>query len=233
MNINLHGEYTFTIPVQGMFLNTKIEIKGHNLITLLGESFLMNRLINDRLQPISDIALGKGTNRPQKKDTRLGKQTIRKACSSRVDLNNKMLILSCDFEAKELRDTTEIGVLTQDDILITHDIYEPLTSSIIGTTTSTIHLEYNLLFTTGSIRSQWKTSTTANNILYTYEPNKVVNVIENNTGSGYTRADNLNQLTTMKGAYYYDLTSKNLYIRTTQNNTVNNISNMEIIVQTK
>ena len=28
MNINLRGEYTFTIPVQGMFLNTKIEIKG-------------------------------------------------------------------------------------------------------------------------------------------------------------------------------------------------------------
>ena len=216
-----------------MFNQYTIEIKKHNLITLLGESFLMNRLINDRLQPIQYIALGKGTARPQKKDTRLGKQTIRKTCNTEVDLTNKQLILSCDFEAKEILDTTEIGVITNDDILITHDLYETITSNILGNSTSSIHLEYNLIFTTGGIRSQWKTSTTQNNILYTYEPNKVVNVIEYNTNSGYVKVNSLNDLKTTKGAYYYDIASKNLYIRTTKNNTLNNISDMEIIVQTK
>ena len=216
-----------------MFNQYTIEIKKHNLITLLGESFLMNRLINDRLQPIQYIALGKGTARPQKKDTRLGKQTIRKTCNTEVDLTNKQLILSCDFEAKEILDTTEIGVITNDDILITHDLYETITSTILGNSTSSIHLEYNIIFTTGGIRSQWKTSTTQNNILYTYEPNKVVNVIEYNTNSGYVKVNSLNDLKTTKGAYYYDIASKNLYIRTTKNNTLNNISDMEIIVQTK
>ena len=212
-----------------MFNQYTIEITKHNLITLLGESFLMNRLINDRLQPIQYIALGKGTARPQKKDTRLGKQTIRKTCN----LTNKQLILSCDFEAKEILDTTEIGVITNDDILITHDLYETITSTILGNSTSSIHLEYNIIFTTGGIRSQWKTSTTQNNILYTYEPNKVVNVIEYNTNSGYVKVNSLNDLKTTKGAYYYDIASKNLYIRTTRSNTLNNISDMEIIVQTK
>jgi len=216
-----------------MFNQYTIEIKKHNLITLLGESFLMNRLINDRLQPIQYIALGKGTARPQKKDTRLGKQTIRKTCNTEVDLTNKQLILSCDFEAKEILDTTEIGVITNDDILITHDLYETITSTILGNSTSSIHLEYNIIFTTGGIRSQWKTSTTQNNILYTYEPNKVVNVIEYNTNSGYVKVNSLNDLKTTKGAYYYDIASKNLYIRTTRSNTLNNISDMEIIVQTK
>ena len=216
-----------------MFSQHTIEITNRNLITLLGESFLLNRLINDKLQPISYIALGKGTARPQKKDTRLGKQTIRKTCTPTADLTNKMLILSCDFESTEIKDTTEIGIITADDILITHDLYETITSDILGTSNSSIHLDYTLLFTTGGIRSQWNTSTTANNILYTYEPNKVVNVIENNTGSGYTRVDSLSALTSNKGAYYYDITSKNLYIRTTRNNTINNISDMEIIVQTK
>lgn len=216
-----------------MFNQYTIEITKHNLITLLGESFLMNRLINDRLQPIQYIALGKGTARPQKKDTRLGKQTIRKTCNTEVDLINKQLILSCDFEAKEILDTTEIGVITNDDILITHDLYETITSTILGNSTSSIHLEYNIIFTTGGIRSQWKTSTTQNNILYTYEPNKVVNVIEYNTNSGYVKVNSLNDLKTTKGAYYYDIASKNLYIRTTKNNTLNNISDMEIIVQTK
>ena len=216
-----------------MFNQYTIEITKHNLITLLGESFLMNRLINDRLQPIQYIALGKGTARPQKKDTRLGKQTIRKTCNTEVDLINKQLILSCDFEAKEILDTTEIGVITNDDILITHDLYETITSTILGNSTSSIHLEYNIIFTTGGIRSQWKTSTTQNNILYTYEPNKVVNVIEYNTNSGYVKVNSLNDLKTTKGAYYYDIASKNLYIRTTRSNTLNNISDMEIIVQTK
>lgn len=216
-----------------MFKQYTIQITNSNLITLLGESFLMNRLINDRLQPISYIALGKGTARPQKKDTRLGKQTIRKTCNTEVDLTNKQLILSCDFEAKEILDTTEIGVITNDDILITHDLYETITSTILGNSTSSIHLEYNIIFTTGGIRSQWKTSTTQNNILYTYEPNKVVNVIEYNTNSGYVKVNSLNDLKTTKGAYYYDIASKNLYIRTTKNNTLNNISDMEIIVQTK
>ena len=231
--LDIRGEYTFTIPITTMFLNTQLKITNHNLITLLGESFLMNRLTNDKLQPISYIALGKGTARPQKKDTRLGKQTIRKPCTSTVDLDNKTLTLSCDFEAKEIRGTTEIGIITQDDLLITHDVYSTITSTLIGAGTSTVFLEYQLIFTTGSIRSQWKTSTTANNILYAYEPNKVVNVLENNTSSGYTRVNSLNALTTTLGAYYYDITSKNLYIRTTQDNTINNISDMEIIVQTK
>ena len=216
-----------------MFHQYKVEIRKHNLITLLGESFLMNRLINDRLQPIQYIALGKGTARPQKKDTRLGKQTIQKTCQSTADLKNKYLILSCDFESKEIKDTSEIGIITQDDILITHDLYETITSEILGSSNSSVYLEYTIIFTTGGIRSQWKTSTTANNILYTYEPNKVTNVIENNTNSGYARVDTLQGLTTTKGAYYYDIASKNLYIRTTRNNTINNISDMEIIVQTK
>ena len=193
----------------------------------------MNRLINDKLQPIQYIALGKGTARPQKKDRKLGKQTIRKPCNSNVDLINKILTLSCDFEAKEIRDTTEIGIITNEDILITHDLYEAITSAILGDSTSTVHLDYNILFTTGGIRTAWKTSTLQDNVLYTYEPNKVISVLENNTGSGYKRVNSLNNLSSTNGAYYYDIASKNLYIRTTRDNTINNISTMEIIVQTK
>ena len=216
-----------------MFHQYKIEIRKHNLITLLGESFLMNRLIGDKLQPIQYIALGKGTARPQKKDTRLGKQTIKKTCNTTVDLENKELILSCDFEAAEIKDTTEIGIITNDNILVTHDLYESITSAILGNSTSSIHLDYILLFSTGGIRSNWKTSTTADNILYTYEPNRVTSVLENNTGSGYTKVNALTDLLTKNGAYYYDISSKNLYIRTTRNDTLNTISEMEIIVQTK
>ena len=203
------------------------------MITILGESYLMNRMINDKLQPIRYLALGKGTTPPQKKDKRLSKETIRKPCNTQADVEHQKLIISAEFEAKELLDTTEIGLITNDDILITHDIYEALTHDIIGNDTSTIHLEYNLEYSVGGVRSNWKTSTLANNVLYTYEPNKVTNVIENNTASGYVRVNDLSDLLTTTGAYYYDINSKNLYIRTTQSNTVQNINEMEIIVQTR
>lgn len=203
------------------------------MITLLGESFLMNSLINNKLQPIHYIAVGKGTARPTKKDTKLSKQTLVKQCNSRVDPNTKTLILSAKFEARELLGTSEIGILTAENILITHDIYEPLTDDLIGNDTTSIQLQYNLEFTTGTIRSQWQTSTTGECILYTYEPNAVISVLEKNTGNGYVRVNELSELLTRNGAYYHDLTSKNLYIRTTRDNTISNIDEMTIIVQNK
>lgn len=203
------------------------------MITLLGESFLMNSLINNKLQPIHYIAVGKGTARPTKKDTKLSKQTLVKPCNSRVDSNTKKLILSAKFEARELLGTSEIGILTAENILITHDIYEPLTDDLIGNDTTSIQLEYNLEFTTGTIRSQWQTSTTGEYILYTYEPNAVISVLEKNTGNGYVRVNELSDLLTRNGAYYHDLTSRNLYIRTTMDNTISNINEMTIIVQNK
>lgn len=203
------------------------------MITLLGESFLMNSLINNKLQPIHYIAVGKGTARPTKKDTKLSKQTLVKPCNSRVDSNTKKLILSAKFEARELLGTSEIGILTADNILITHDIYEPVTDDLIGNDTTTIELEYNLEFTTGTIRSQWQTSTAGECILYTYEPNTIISVFEKNTGNGYVRVNELSELLTRNGAYYHDVTSKNLYIRTTLDNTISNIDEMTIIVQNK
>lgn len=203
------------------------------MITLLGESFLMNCLINHKLQPIRYIALGKGTTRPTKKDTKLSRQTISKQCSTRVDTTNHKLILSAKFEARELLNTSEIGILTEDNILVSHDIYAPLTPEIIGNDTTSIQLEYNLEFSTGSVRSDWKTSTTGECILYTYEPNNIISVTENNTGNGYVKVNELSDLLTRNGAYYHDLTSKNLYIRTTRDNTISNIDEMTIIVQNK
>ncbi len=233
MKLNIKGEYTFHIPIQGMFLNETLKIKNNNLITLLGESFFMNRWINDHFQPITYIGLGKGTSRPVKTDTRLGKQTIQKPCRSNVNLDNKRLTLSATFETREIKDTTEIGVLTADHKLLTHDIYTPITSDILGDSISSIYLEYHLQLTTGGIRSNWKTSTLSDTVLYCYEPVNVISVMENNTGSGYVRVNALNELETLEGAFYYDVTSKNLYIHTTRSNTLSNIDEMEIIVQNK
>ncbi|MCR5026986.1 MAG: hypothetical protein K6A34_06065 [Methanobrevibacter sp.] len=226
--INVKGQYRFQIHLQSMFMDETIEIENTNLITLRGEAFFMNRWLNEEFEPIKYICLGKGTANPRKSDEKLAMQTIQKACKTVVDLTNKQIVLSADFTATEIRDTTEIGVKTGCDRLISHDSYEKIIASLLDNVTSTVHLDYYFKLGTGSVRGNWKVSNASQNIYRIYEPNTVIGVIENNTNSGYVRKDSVNALTA--GSYYYNKNTKDLYIKNTSNSDPNND---EIIVQTK
>lgn len=224
--IDVKGEYTISIPLQTMFLDKKIVIKGTNLITLQGESFFLNRWINNEFNVIKYIVLGKGTARPLKTDTKLGRETIRKNCNGKADIKTKKLNLTCDVTASEILDTTEIGV-ANDEILISHDIFRKISSTFLGNSTSTIHINYDFSLITGGVRSDWKT--TDNGAFYVYEPNNVVGVVEYSSGSGYNQVNSLEEL--YPGSYYYDVNSKNVYIKTL--NLIADPTTLEIVVQTK
>ncbi|WP_299523224.1 hypothetical protein [uncultured Methanobrevibacter sp.] len=206
--MNIKGKYTFNIQVQNMFINKTIRIRGENIITMLGESFFLNRWVNGEFKPISYICLGQGMNKPQRKDQELGKEIIRKKCNNRVDLKNKTLILSAEFEANEINKTTEIGV-SNGDILISHDTYNELT---IPNGISNITVDYQFVLETGAIRNDWKQSTIHKGLYYIYEPNEVIGVTEQDNESGYVKKQNINDLTT-DNTYYYDPAKKYLYIR--------------------
>ena len=128
--MKIKGKYTITVPVCTMFLNQTIRIHGENLITLLGESFFMNRWINEELAPLQYIVLGKGTRRPQKNDLELAYETCRKIATPKVDLQNKELVLSASFSAEEIIDTTEIGTHTGE-LLVSHDLFKAINQNLI------------------------------------------------------------------------------------------------------
>lgn len=227
-NFDVKGVYTFHINVTNMFMNETLKITNTNLITLKGKFFFLNRLINNEFEPIKYIVLGKGTARPLETDEELGVETCRKICNTKVKPKQNTLEINCDFTAGEVVDTCEIGV-ANDKMLISHDLYETLSFEVIGDTSSNIFLTYNFYISPGSIRNHWQKSTIyGNSIYYIYEPNNVVGVLEYNTGSGYVRKNNVNDLKTNKGAYYYDKKSKNLYIRTSNDS---NPNDNEIIIQ--
>lgn len=228
IGVNIKGDYCFTFMVQTMFINEVIQFKKSNLITYIGEAFFMNRWINDEFTPIQSICLGKGTINPRKSDTKLSMQTIEKKCKMKVDIVNKRVMLSCDFTASEIMDTTEIGVKNSDGKLISHDSYAKIGSTILDNTTSTVHLDYYFSVSTGSIKGNWKVSNASKNIYRIYEPNTVVGVIENNTNSGYVRKNSINEL--VNGSYYYNKNTKDLYIKNSKNSDPNDD---EIIVQTR
>ena len=222
--LNVKGKYVICIPFQTMFLNEKLCIRGENLITLQGESFFMNRWINNEFEPIKYIVLGKATSRPLKTDTKLGQESVRKECSGKADINTGKLNLTTTVSASEILNTTEIGV-ANDEVLISHDIYEKISPTLLGDITSSITITYSFILVTGGLRSDWKPS---GNSYYVYEPNNVVGVMELVSGSGYKQVATREEL--IPGSYYYDINTRNVFVRTLRDVHPNNV---QIVVQTK
>lgn len=222
--MHFKGKYKINIPLIGMFINKQITVFNENIVTLLGESFFLNRAINDEFNPIQYICLGNSSNRARKKDIILGNEIIRKKCIRTVDLDKKRIQLTASFQAKEISGTREIGV-SNGDILITHDVYNDEIDNLLTATTGEITIDYYIELSSGAIRnSEWTPVSGKDNIYYLVEPNNVVEVLENNTGSGYSRVkdgENLKQslekVEKTKASFYYDSNSKNLYIHTSDN----------------
>ena len=230
MNFSLKGHYKIEAVITTMFHQYKLQINGENLITLLGESFLLNRLTNNQFNPIKNICIGKGTMLPTKNDTKLTYQTVTKIAKTNVNLTNKQIEFTADFTAKEILNTSEIGLTNDDGVLITHDTYTPITNEILGELIAEVQITYYLSLETGAIRTDWVKKPESNNTYYCREKNRVIGVYEENTGSGYKNQNNSASVESNPGSYYYDPATQNLYIHTTASNepSVN-----KIIVQTK
>ncbi|WP_296882092.1 hypothetical protein [uncultured Methanobrevibacter sp.] len=229
MNLNVKGAYSFTIPITTMFLNTKLKIKGHNIITRVGEAFFLYRCIdNDLCSPINYIVIGNGTLPPKRTDRKLSNERLRKKCSSTVEIDNKRIILSCNVTVDEISDATEIGVISlnskNEDLLISHDVYNKIDQTVFSGISGEINIEYIYQFTTSFQKNAWSIIDETNNIFYSYEENTVIRVFENN--SGYRSVSSLEELKNHDGAFYQDLTDKILYIKP-----IGDLNNSDIIVQ--
>ena len=147
-------------------------------------------------------------------------------------MDNKRILLTVNFDINELLGTTEIGV-ANDDILISHDVYEKITNSTLESSIGEVEVEYSFQLSTSAIRSDWNELTSTYNgynIYYTNEPNEIIGVLEENTNCGYRKTSSLNELSQYMGAYYYDRGLGYLYIRNTKGT---NPVNDTILVQTK
>ena len=213
--MNIKGSYIIKIPIVSMFMNTELKIPGENIITRFGESFFMNRCLNDYFSPISYIGLGDGTAFPRKTDSALGHETSRQRCSTLADLESNQIILTSRFPAREVIGTSEIGVLN-DEILISHDSYPKISEEDLPGLIGDVTIDYTFQFNNGAAKTGWQKAVDGNYIYYVPEENIVKGVLEDNI-HGYRRVNSIESLNQYNASYYYDETSKNLYIRTTDN----------------
>lgn len=187
--------------------------ESSNLITMQGKGFFMNRCVNNEFNIIDTISLGKGTSTPKSSDRSLGKPYTSKKCEYTVDLKNNGLRFIARFEPSEVVGCTEIG-LSADGLLLTHDVFDEINNEIISNdNSSTVNIEYTLNFDLGSARTDLKEATPkGSGKYYLYEPATVIGVSDSN-GDGYIRKNSVDEL--VNHSYYYDFTSKNLYIMNT------------------
>lgn len=209
--------------------NGEILFEGDNLITLLGESFFLNRAINNQFEPIQYIVLGTGSTRPKKTDVELSNLTAKKKVTTSVDLNTKQIILAASFEANEVINTSEIGV-ANDNILISHDIFNRISSDFLSNSLGKVDVEYTFKLTTGAVRKDFILSENYENVYWIAEPAQVVGVSEEETQSGYRNVESIANVESTAASYYYSRNTKNLYIHTSNNN---NPNLMNIIIETK
>lgn len=226
--MNIKGSY---IIKQG----EKVIVDGTNIITNIGESFFMNRAVNVEFAPLQYIVLGTSSIRAKKTDTGLGHETFRKRANIEINWNTKQILMYVSCNLAEILNTCEIGT-SNGEVLISHDTYPKITVEDMGENIDSVEITYIFDFSTSCMRKGWLPYNTAdlengelNHIYFIVEESNIVRVYENinkTMQNGYRAVRNVDELKTMKGAYYYDPFDKILYVRTFYDEDPNNLNIM-------
>ena len=148
MIVNINGEYVFDIYIPTMFHNYHITVKNHNMVVDDGIYFFLMKAItplptdeenfHNKYGIIGYIGVGTGTSETDRNMTSLeSPSNIIKYKSSNVTLGDNQIIISCETSGGVLDNTTEIGVYTTTDKLISRDVHDPYyipSTAIIGLT---------------------------------------------------------------------------------------------------
>lgn len=177
------------------------------MITLTGEIFLMNNLFKETREFIKYICIGDDDTNPKYQNTSLNNEIIRMTADIKYDLSQKSLIASADFDIHDLEDAKEIGLITNSNKLVSHDIFQGIPAGY----ESTIHLEYNLLLEPFYSVTGWR-KTQYNDVYSSLVSEVVDSVYEVRTQNGYVQKDNLSSVCETVGSFFYDGDTQQLYV---------------------
>lgn len=134
----IKGEYYFNINIYTMFNTFNLKVKSHNLITKKGISFFLNKAvgIEDDYGVIGYVGVGTSPEEPKVEDTSLTNETLFKGTD--VEVKDNQIILTTNTTGELIDGTTEIGVYTTNNILISRDVH----SEYVVPSTASVQLEY-------------------------------------------------------------------------------------------
>lgn len=179
------------------------------MITLKGESILMNNLFKETRNYIKYLAVGDDDTTPNYSNTSLNNEISRTEATIKYATSSKAVVVSGDFDVDKIENACEIGVITSQGDLLSHDLFNSLPSGY----DSTIHLEYRLSLDALHKVISWKT-TRYSNVYVCIENDTVVTVYEKSTNAGYTPMSSIDNVVNTQASFYYDSGSRQLFIHT-------------------
>lgn len=149
----IKGEYYFNINIYTMFDVYNIQTKNHNLITKNGINFFLNKCVYnptvaevedsetgyelmDEFGLIGKISVGTNSKIPTIDDTYLSESV--EFNDTVVEIKDNQIILSADTDGNSIDGTTEIGVYTTKNILVSRDVH----TEYVVPSTATVKLTY-------------------------------------------------------------------------------------------
>lgn len=123
---NITGEYVFDIHIPTMFNDYNIRVTNHNMLVSTGISFILNKLTDtDTTGLIGYIQVGSGTSEATLEDTELEHPTKTFHYNpANISIVNNTLRIKENITGEELDNTTEIGVYTTTDVLISRSVHD-------------------------------------------------------------------------------------------------------------
>ena len=177
------------------------------MITVKGEALFMNNVFKETKNYLKYLAVGDNDTTPQYTDTSLTHEVTRTEATISYNPSIKALTVSADFEVENIENCCEIGVITTNGDLLTHDLFNSLPSGY----DSTIHLEYRISLEPFIKVLSWK-QTKYVDVYVSLIDTTVQAVYEKATHNGYTVQKNVEAVQSTIASYYYDSGSKQLYI---------------------
>lgn len=180
------------------------------MITTRGRAILLNRLINNQNQPIQNIVLGTGKGRPSIHDMTLEELKVMKQAEPVININNPLIEFKATFTEDELKNCTEIGLTTRDNVLVCRDVFDNTKIPKVHH----INITYTLKLNSGFYDYDWVRIPSKNNVYKRISTEKVTGVYEPASKTGYQRVDSIDDLYSTAASYYHDELNQKLYIHT-------------------
>ena len=183
------------------------------MITMKGESILLNNLYQENNNHIKYLALGDDDTTPQYTNQHLNNEINRTPAHMQYNVNKKALIITADFNTDVIERAKEIGVITNQGDLIAHDIFTTPESTGYD---SNITLEYRFTVDTFFKVRTWK-QTKYTNVYVTLLTDTVETVYERKTKTGYAPQTNTSLVKETPASFYYNQNTRQLYIHPSVN----------------
>lgn len=197
-----------------MFTTIKIETGTYyNLIVNDGVSVLLSNMVENSSK-IGKICFGKGTTKPTVNDINL-ENIMNETSNINYKINKRSLILTATLTGDYINGSTEIGVKSSNNTLISRNVHDEINVP----TTATVQVKYIYSIQVAEYVTGWSENTSNKNVFKITEASKIAGVIETTNNVSYGQKNSMNEVVSEKATFYQD--DDNIYIHTSNESNPN------------